>query len=251
MYTNTNSYKYQSSLANYCKTGNYTPIPGVIEKNIGRYRELIYNIFDDSLSSAFPLTKNLLQPNEWDEMVHDFMKSHQCSSPMVWQMPGEFYQFAVESEYKLIREYPFLFDLLLFEWEEVDVYMMEDIAPFPYADAPESKTRYVANPELKILQLQYPVHLKNATTISENDKGVYFVTLHREPETGKVLFTNIGLPHAQLIEKLQAQPAGFIELLSIFTEYAPQKQAEEALVAFINASLDSKLILGYANTEFS
>jgi hypothetical protein len=170
---------------------------------------------------------------------------------MVWQMPGEFFQFAVESEYKIIRKYPFLLDLLLFEWEEIEVYMMEDVAPFPYTVIPESKIKYVVNPELKILQLQYPVHLKNATTISENDKGAYFVILHREPETGNVQFTNIGLPHALIIEKLLAKPVGFNELLSVFTKYAPKKQAEEALNAFIDASLESKLMLGYAKNDQS
>jgi hypothetical protein len=43
----------------------------------------------------------------------------------------------------------------------------------------------------------------------------------------------------------------FNELLQVFTEYAPKKQAEEALYAFINASFESRLILGYANTELS
>ncbi|MGC9352812.1 MAG: DNA-binding domain-containing protein, partial [Mariniphaga sp.] len=240
------SYKHQSSLANYCRTGEYMPIPGVKEKNVGRYRQLIFNVVNGSLQSAYPLTYNLLDENEWHELAHIFFSSHRCQSPMVWQMPKELYEFAVETNYVLIKKYPFLLDLLLFEWKEVEVYMMEDIEPPPFTSEKLFGAGYVLNPEITVLSLEYPVHLKNAKDITEAEKDNYFVSLHREPETGRVLFTNMQYPHVQVIEKLAQEPVNFDQLLKIFLQYAPEIQARQALHDFVHASLSSKLILGKA-----
>jgi len=246
MYQKTASYKHQSSLANYCRTGEYTPIPGVKEKNVGRYRQLIFNVVNGSLQSAYPLTYSLLGEEEWHELAHTFFSSHRCQSPLVWQMPKELYEFVVEENYPLAKKYPFLSDLLLFEWKEVEVYMMEDIEPYPFTKKRINDAGLVLNPEIQVLSLEYPVHLKNAKEISEKDKGVYFVSLHREPETGRVLFTNMQYPHVQVIEKLAQEPVNFEELLKIFLQYAPEEQARRALRDFVYASLDSKLFLGQA-----
>lgn len=246
MYQETASYKHQSSLANYCRTGEYTPIPGVKEKNVGRYRQLIFNVVNGSLQSAYPLIYNLLDDEEWHEMAHTFFSSHRCQSPMVWQMPKELYEFVVEENYHLLKKYPFLSDLLLFEWKEVEVFMMEDIEPYPFTEEKMNDAGLVLNPEIQVLSLEYPVHLKNAKDISENDKSHYFVSLHRKPETGRVLFTNMQYPHVQIILKLAQEPVKFEELLKIFLQYAPEEQARQALSQFIHASLDSNLLLGHA-----
>lgn len=246
MYQKTASYKHQNSLANYCRTGEYSPIPGVKEKNVGRYRQLIFNVVNGSLQSAFPLTYNILGEEEWHKLAHTFFSSHRCQSPMVWEMPKELYEFVVEENYHLIKKYPFLSDLLLFEWKEVEVYMMEDVEPYPFTEKSINNAGLVLNPEIRVLSLEYPVHLKNAKDINEQDKGAYFLSLHREPETGRVLFTNMQFPHVQVIEKLAQEPVNFEELLKIFLQYANEEQAHQALKQFIDASLSSKLFLGQA-----
>lgn len=246
MYQKTASSKYQNSLANYCRTGEYTPIPGVKEKNVGHYRQLIFNVVNGSLQSAYPLTSSLLSEEEWLNLVHAFFSSHRCQSPLIWQMPKELYEFVVQENLHLLKKYPHLHDLLLFEWKEVEVYMMEDVEPYPFTEKKITNAGLVLNPEIRVLSLEYPVHLKNAKGITEKDKAIYFVSLHREPETGRVLFTNIHYPHVQLIEKLAQKPVCFEELLKIFLQYAPKEQAQKALRDFINASLDSKLMLGQA-----
>lgn len=247
MYLSPNTHKHQSSLANYCRTGNYSPIPGVKEKNVARYRELVYNAVNDSLQAAYPLTYYLLAPEEWDTLVSEFFGSHRCQSPQVWQMPRELYEYAVETNHPLSSRYPFLFDLLLFEWKEVEVYMMEDEQTHSFSENFQGDCRIVLNPEIRVLLLEYPVHLNNAFEIAPEDKGTYFVCLHRHPATGRVLFTDIHYPHVQVIELLADHPAPEKELLSVFLNYAREPEAQQALDDFIFASLSSKLILGFLN----
>lgn len=244
------SQKYQNDLAQFCRTGDNISIPGVKEKNVGRYRQLIYSIVNESIQSAFPLTFNLLDEEEWDKMVDDFFSSHKCQSPLVWKMPKELLDYLQESDYYLLNKYPQLSDLLLLEWYEVEVYMMEDKAAEAYTTTGKLSTdKLIINPEISLLSLSYPVHLKNASSISAEDLGQYFVSLHREPETGKVLFTNIKYPHVELIEKLLSEEVNYTALLEIFLKYASEEDATIALTQFLKASIESKLILGFSVEE--
>jgi uncharacterized protein len=248
----TTTYKAQSQLAEYCRTGIYSPIPGVNERNIHRYRDLIYNIIDDSIQAAFPLSFNLLKKEEWEKMIKDFFGSHYCQSPQIWQMPGELITFLDNSNYKLLKKYPFLKDLLLFEWFEVELYMMEDLeVPTYKTDEIYIDNNLVLNPELKILILKFPVHLKNATEIIKSDKGQFFVCMHREPESGRIEFSNLQYPHVELLESLSNSSANFNSSLKIFTKYTTKKQAKIELTNFINASIKSRLILGYESSNKS
>jgi hypothetical protein len=240
--------KYQSDLANYCRTGEYISIPGVKEKNIARYRNLIYSIVDDSLQSAFPLTLNLIEKEEWNDMVNDFFIHHACQSPFVWKMPRELLDYLQKTDSVLLQKYFQLKDLLLLEWYEVEIYMMEDKEPETFTTKGIlSSDPLVLNPELVVLPLSYPVHLKKASSITKGDEGQYFVCLHREPETGKVRFTDIKYPHVELLEKLSTEKVNYRNLLELFQKYASEEEATIALTQFLKAALESGLILGFAN----
>ncbi len=244
------SFQYQNDLAHFCRTGEYIPIPGIIEKNVGRYRKLIFSIVEESLESAYPLTHNLLDEEEWNDLAHNFFSSNRCQSPLLWQMPKDLLLFMQESQDPLLEKYPLLADLLLLEWYEVELFMMEDRKVEAYHKKGTLSTdNLVINPEIAILPLSYPVHLKNAQQITEEDKGQYFVSLHREPESGKVRFTDIKYPHVELIEKLSNNQSNFSSLLKIFQKYASEEEAIIALSQFLKASLESQLILGFSEEK--
>ncbi len=236
---------YQKNFAAFCRTGQYKSIPGVKESNMYKYRELIYNVVDDSLASAYPLTKNLLQTKEWDSLVHGFLAGHFCKSAQIWQMPRELMDFVKENDYGLLKKYPFLMDLLLFEWMEVEVFMMKDIQ-FDYTLLGDFyKDKLVVNPELRIVPLLYPVHLKKAEEIFPKDKRQYFVSVHRVTDKSKVRFTDLQYPHVEVLQKLAEAPVNFIRLMEVFTKYGDAETATNALIHFLKAALRSKLILGY------
>ncbi|MCL4549396.1 MAG: putative DNA-binding domain-containing protein [Bacteroidetes bacterium] len=197
------TYIQQSNLAHYCRTGELLPIKGLTDNRVHHYRRLVYNVIDDTLQSAFPLTFDLLSEEEWNGLVNMFFSSHDCKSTSIWQMPFEFYQFVERSELELKSKYIFLEELLLFEWSEIEIYMMED-KTFPAAGINDDWLYEVIsfNPEFKLLQLNYPVHSKNPNEITEDDKREYYVLLFREPGTGKVQFIDISFFFAWLIEKI-------------------------------------------------
>ncbi len=238
--------EHQSSLSDYCRTGNYVSIPGVKEKHVTQYRRLIYNIIDDNLETAFPLTNNLLKPKEWDNFVQTFFESHACQSAQVWQMPLEVVEFYQSQPHELTKKYPFLTELLHFEWMEVYVHMMPDVEPEAHVPLGDfTKDTLVVNPEIEIMALSYPVHLKNAKKITLTDKGTYYVSLHREPETGRVIFTNLSAPFVQLLNEIYSNNADYQQSIELLSNYGTEEQAKEAFAQFTSSALERKLYLGY------
>lgn len=197
------TYTQQSNLAYYCRTGELLPVKGLTENRVHHYRRLVYNVIDDTLQSAFPLTFDLLLEDEWNDLVDTFFGSHKCQSTSIWQLPFEFYQFIEQTDHELKSKYIFLEELLMFEWTEIEIYMMEDKTfPDVQINGDWLSDVILFNPEFKILQLNYPVHLKNPNEILEDGKGEYYVLLYREKETGKVQFMDVSFFFAWLIEKI-------------------------------------------------
>jgi len=198
-----NTYQQQSDFAAYCRTNKLASELQVRKDRVYHYRRLVYNVIDDSLQSAFPLTKNLLEELEWDSLVDTFFASHKSQSAQVWRMPEEFYLYWKSHPHTVVEKYPFLVDLLFFEWVEIEIFMMED-KPYPSfcEDGKYLSDSLAFNPEHKIIYVQYPVHLKNAGQINSNDKRDYYILIYREKETGKVQFMDISSYYTLVLENL-------------------------------------------------
>ncbi|MDP1623444.1 MAG: putative DNA-binding domain-containing protein [Bacteroidales bacterium] len=241
---------HQSELAKYCRTGQYNPIQGVNERHVGRYRQLVINVVDDTLRSAFPLTCNLLSPDEWTKEVNDFFSSHACQSPQVWSMPKEFWAYVKDQQPAIVKKYPFLDELLWLEWLEVEMFMMEDKTAGHTPAGNLKKDKIVINPEHHLQYFTYPVHLKNAQQITKTDKGHYFLVLHREPVTGKVKFTNLSPFLARMVELLAEKPRTIKELIKKTSReigIVPDQQLAEDVLHFLENALAGGLIHGFVN----
>lgn len=249
MNSNSKTKLAQSSLANYCRTGKQSNIPGIDENRLHHYRRLVYNIIDDSLESAYPITRQLLDETEWYTIVTEFFSNHPCKSPQVWWMPKEFYNYIMEVNHPLIRKYPFLPDLLQMEWMEVELFMVEDNEVRFEKKSVNKNSRLIVNPELRLIRLSYPLHLKKAHTIEPSDKSNYFLVMHRHPQNGKVLFTDVSVFYARLIENLNMMPMSFNTLVNQTAGEFGMEINNEIITrceVFINSALKNRLILGFA-----
>jgi hypothetical protein len=240
--------QYQSALATYCRTGKYVSIPGVKEKHVGHYRRLVYNVVEDTLQSAYPLTYEMLSTREWRALVTQFFAQHACVSAQVWYMPKELYEFVLETKHPLTVKYPFLSELLWLEWLEVELYMMED-RPSDFQEKGDLlKSKLVLNQEFHLQYFTFPVHVKKAKSITLADKGNYFLVLHRHPETGSVSFTDLSPAFVRMLEVLGEEAMSLEEVLQKTCEELQVPISSEimnATVAFFERSLENKLILGF------
>lgn len=250
MGVNADTHKIQSDLASYCRTDREPDLPGLAPNRVQQYRRLVYNIIDDTFEGAFPITRSFLNDEEWHGLIHEFFSKHQCQTPSVWKLPLEFYEFVMENPLELKIKYPFLTDLLYFEWLEIDVHTMPDIAYPNYSDKGDwLKDKIALNPEFKLLQFAYPVHqCKPAEMIANPGKGDYFVLIYRQPESGDVQFVNLSPLYTYVITTLSE---GERDLNSIISEVCEvfhidrNTEVDDNIIKFLNQMKTRQFVLGF------
>lgn len=214
----TETIKQQQLLAKYCRDGVKPTLSGVTDGRLHNYRRLVLGVIREALSSTYPLTVNLLTQKEWSVLMQEFFEHHPCQDPQVWRMPFELIEYTKNNQPSLANKYPHLLELLHFEWNEVEYYMMPD------RTRPEIKTtsfwnsHWVLNPESEILSLSYPLHQKNARFISISDKGTYFCLIFRQPETFKVKFIHLSPFFAWLLAVMKSDQVSLDELTPVITK---------------------------------
>ncbi|MBI5371984.1 MAG: putative DNA-binding domain-containing protein [Sphingobacteriales bacterium] len=241
--------QHQSALASYCRTGNLAVIPGIHPENIREYRRLVYNVVEDILRNAYPLAADFLPREEWEALVNEFFSRHSCQSPQVWYMPKEFYKYLAGNDHPVFEKYPILPDLLLFEWTETELFMMEDKAADYSISGDLLFSKLVLNPEHLVLAFDFPVHLKNARQISGTDKGKYYVAAHRDAE-GEVIFTDCSAALARILGYLAEKPQTILELFHRFEqEYRLplNEEQQQHIIRFLQNAYQHQLISGFKN----
>jgi hypothetical protein len=242
--------QYQRMLSDYTRTGIEIKIPGTKSEGIARYRTMVYNVVNDSLATAYPLAKKLITAEEWDETVQHYFSSHACASPYLWKMPFEFFEFIKENESALQMKYPCLSDLLLYEWVEIEVFMMEDSEVSYSKKGSIASDALVLNPACILQYFQYPVYSKSAAEITSADRAHYFMLTHRNPETNLVRFLEVAPMFARMIELLDEKVQSIDELICQFSfeseiEITPVIKTD--IKSFFQKCLTKGIILGFKN----
>ncbi|GIV26943.1 MAG: DUF2063 domain-containing protein [Bacteroidia bacterium] len=240
--------RQQSILAEYTRSGNdelIKKLHGVKEKGIRYYRELIFNIAYDTITNAYPILTDFLGEEQMKLLINNFYTHHKCQTFQVWRMPEEFKEYVIQNELSLIEKHPLIPDLLHFEWIEIEMFMMPD-EEFPphHKEGNILKDKLVLNPEIKILALQFPVHLLHPSKISEKEKGQYFVLVHRHPESKEVVFTNANALSVKIILQLNEEPLSIPEIEQKVLQQSNLKFKEQ-IKQFIRESMNSQIIIGF------
>lgn len=209
------THEAQSKLAAFCRSGREQHLPGLTPGRVHHYRRLVFNVVKDALGSSYPLTVNLLTAKEWENLCHEFFERHDCRDPQVWKMPYELVEYLETRDHELKDKYPHLMTLLLFEWKEVEYYMMPDRKQPAPGGGDIWNDPWTLNAEAEIMTLDYPVHLKNARFITRTDQGKYFCLIFRQCDTGKVKFMNLSPFFAWLLATMMAEPASLAELFPV------------------------------------
>lgn len=206
----------QNALGNFCRTNELNEnFPLSRPENIKHYRRLVRNIIDDSLSTVYPITKSLLDEDEWNHLVYDFFANHACSNPQVWRMPKELVDYFEKSDYHNALEKPFLLDLLKFEWAELEIFAQKDEEFEPKNSTAEIKNSNLhLNPYTSLLHLEYPVHQLNKSP-EKLQKGNYFILCYRKYSDDSVHYLELPLFFALCFENLSENSNNLIEILNL------------------------------------
>ncbi len=239
----------QNKVAKYCKTGIEENIPDITENRIHHYRRLIYNIVDDTMLIAFPITKEWLNSDEWDMLISDFLAKHPAKTPQVWKLPSEFYSFVKQQNYSVKFNKEALNDLLYFEWLEIEIHTMPDINVPQYSTKGNIlNDKLILNPHFRLIELVYPIHIHHADEATKN-KGEWYVIIYRNYETNTVHFMQLSLLHLFIIERLTDSPLSLSNLIPMInTAFGIDNEASllTHLKPFIKNLLTKTVILGFS-----
>ena len=201
------------------------------------YQELVYNIFTETLSRAFPLTRETLTREAlskettaklaslitWKELVTLFIKQHQeRPHPQLWRMPSSFLSFMKTSDSQKIldlqQRFPWLNNLLDFEWAEIELFMAEDpdlqqvfnkLKQDAYSNAKITDTLgkdsiLLTNPVHQILNLQYPVWLSLEANFLLTKKNNYHLCLFRKLSDQQIYLLELQNSDLQILQQMDS-----------------------------------------------
>jgi hypothetical protein len=241
------THNIQSKLADYCKTGLEVTIEGAKQDRLHHYRRLSYNIIKGALATAYPIAVKTLTESEWLAMVDDYYAHHKMQTPLVWKMPHEFYEYCRDQKYGERYDRPYLDELLYFEWIEIELHTMEDMAiPIYKSTGDILREEVVVTPEHELLAFEYPVHKYKGDELLDK-KDSYFVLIFRRSDTGAVRFINLSSFFALTLQTLIDEHTTIEEAIrkSAETFGVDSEIAIDHGLSFANDLLAQGFILGF------
>tara|TARA_B100000780_G_C21118811_1_gene452979 strand:- start:1796 stop:2527 length:732 start_codon:yes stop_codon:yes gene_type:complete len=194
----------QKELANYTRTGKSDRLGTLNPDRLKHYRRLVYNVAQGIIDQAFPITKSSVDPDLWNELKLQFHEHYACREAEVWKMPKEFMNYTSENEIELKNQFPFLMDLLEFEWLEIEIQNQMNDSDF------ESRLKNgetdMINPYHQLSIFDYPIHKLNAKE-ALNHPGKYYLLTYRKYSDFQVRYMEFTPFTAVLFEQFkQNQP---------------------------------------------
>ncbi len=94
-------------------------VPGIEERRLRVYRELLFNNICQFIDHAFPVLKSLYTDAEWIRLIRSFFVHHDCKTPFFSEIPKEFLDYLKHAYPAQPQDPPFLYELAHYEWIEL------------------------------------------------------------------------------------------------------------------------------------
>ncbi|GLP98824.1 DUF2063 domain-containing protein [Methylophaga thalassica] len=213
----------QYQFAAYIRDPEHQPIPDQLEsRRMTIYRDLFFNNIDSTLSSAFPVIRQLMNENDWLALVRSFMKNHFCQSPRFVDVSKEFIEY-LNQQHDVNETMPFLQELAHYEWVELALSIAEEEWQCSEIDEKTNMLAmsYQGSPLAWLLSFQFPVHQIcddfQPTTPSELP---HYLLVYRN-KTDDVKFIELNGLSAHLFEQI-SQGEDVESVIDAIAEAMPQ-----------------------------
>ncbi len=180
----------------------YETPPGIEERRMNVYRELVFNNIEDLLANFFPVLKQILLEKRWHCVVREFVATHKSQSPIFMKLAEEFVGF-LQSKYETKPEDPdYLVELAHYEWVEIALDIASEEPQWHIIDQLGdllSEAPYVS-PLIWPLGYEYPVHRIGPGNTYAKPQTT-FLLVYRDL-TDEVQFMEINSVSMHLLNKL-------------------------------------------------
>ncbi len=172
-------------------------LPEKAIKRLKVYRDLVKGSFNELLKKIYPNVYKLTK-KEWKAILSKYIEAFPPASPMLGKV-GEKFPFFLSKQKKLLKKYPFITELALYEWLELEIYEKEN-----YSN--NAKKNLILNPIHKFCKFKYPIpemieNDLNLKTISTKPTNLL---IYRDPNNFKVRFMELShgtLDYLELVKK--------------------------------------------------
>jgi hypothetical protein len=181
------------------------PLPtGFDQRGTAIYVDLLYNKFNDSLTTCFPVMYAILGETAWQRLLKDFIAEHRCLSPFYRQIPDEFMRY-LQNERQVLDDLPFLPELAHFEWIELvlSIAEAEPVVSETLTDTHILDAVLVFAPVMKLLYYVWPVQQINQAYQPDEPTAVATHILGFRDAADQVRFISLNPAAASLLMHLQ------------------------------------------------
>lgn len=225
-------------------------LQGIEGKRIALYEELMFNTVLDTLQNIYPYTYRLLSREgereaEWVALAEQYRRGYPNQSYKLMGAVCAFPEFLAEQG-NLIRKYPFLTDLALYEWLEMVVLNLPNPADeiqMASVPAPEAWAQYspVWNAAAELRRFNYHVpeilelfHLEDTDWKSLESgkipKKSVDILIYRDPQTMEARFFCLNGLTARLIQLSTDASISYAEAITRLQQDLPTLQGIPAEV---------------------
>lgn len=169
------------------------------------YRELLFNNVAGFIENGFPVLREHLPVDLWNKLVQQFFATHHCQTPYFHGIAEEFLRFFQGLDWPELADYPWVAELVHFEWVELaaDIAEAEPVPPGVDPDGDLLQGRPFVSSLVWPLVYHWPVHKfrDNLPASKPADPVCLLVYRDAEHDVGMLEITPLT---AVLLEQLQA-----------------------------------------------
>lgn len=195
--------------------------PGIEDRRLAVYRELLYNNIRNLLAGNFPVIRKTLGDDGWHALVRAFHAGHRSRTPLFTEIGREFIAFVETRAEQDAGDPPWLPELAHYEWVELAL-QISDARPPPGID-PGGDLLYgvpCVSPLAWALAYRWPVQRIGPSFRPGEPPEAPTLLLVRRDDPGEVRFAQLSPLAYRLLELLAANETanGRDVLLSLAAE---------------------------------
>ncbi|MDX1803418.1 MAG: putative DNA-binding domain-containing protein [Alcanivorax sp.] len=226
------------------------PPPGMEDRRLAIYRELILNNMDGFLSQGFPVLHSLLSPARWQRLVRAFLQLHRSDTPYFLEVPEQFVRFLSAGQGSEDDDPPFMLELAHYEWMELVLDASQETRPVQGVDPEGDLLDGVPclSPLQALLCYHYPVHriCEAFQPTQPLDNPVWLVVYrNRDDQVG---FMEINQVTARLLQLIDANGEdngrALVARLGEELNFADTAQLEQFAAETLQHLRDNQILLG-------
>lgn len=231
----------QREFVDWLRDPENAPAPDSVElRRLQVYRRLIANNVNNFLRSGFPVLREVLSKEAWQQLANRFIREHTAASPYFSEIGKEFVDFLAAQEVLPESVPPYTYELAAYERMEVEA--MFAVIPDQLqqlsgsaAEAAAEDSRWLLNPSAQIGSFSYPVAwISTENAAPEASAEGFFLLVFRPLKKARadaparVRFLQLNPVTAVLVDCLRQSPTGLTrnELTQQLVQLLPQLDEE-------------------------